>query len=189
MSWRRTWRCPLPGGKIDLDALGLSFGDAVATDGTLEIDPVDLGGQTYVAEPAEVPYHLDVSRTAGGFALRLRFEVGLEGPCFRCLEKATQAMELDVREVDQPTDGIIDTGDEEIPESELESPYVDQGILDLDTWARDAVVLSLPNQIVCRLECRGLCPVCGESLNDADPAEHEHGQTGDPRWAKLRDLG
>jgi uncharacterized protein len=179
----------LPGEKIDLDALGLSFGDATAIDGTVEIDPVELGGQTYVAVPTEVPYQLDVSRTAGGFALRLRFGVELEGPCFRCLESAAQRMEIDVREVDQPADAIVDMVDEEAPESELESPYVDQGILDLGAWSRDALVLSLPNQIVCHTDCRGLCSFCGESLNGADPADHEHGQTGDPRWAKLRDLG
>ncbi len=54
---------------------------------------------------------------------------------------------------------------------------------------RDALILSLPNQIVCSKDCAGLCPYCGESLNGADPAAHDHGQDIDPRWSKLRELG
>jgi uncharacterized protein len=72
-------------GKMDLDSLGLKFGDAAASDGVVEIGSIELGGQDYSAVPDETPYRLDVSRTAGGYALRLRFQVSLEGPCFRCL--------------------------------------------------------------------------------------------------------
>jgi uncharacterized protein len=41
---------------------------------------------------------------------------------------------------------------------------------------------------VCRPDCKGLCSVCGASLNEADPAEHQHAEAPDPRWAKLREL-
>ena len=50
------------------------------------------------------------------------------------------------------------------------------------------MVLGLPAQPLCREDCAGLCAVCGESLNDADPEAHRHGGGGDPRMAKLRDL-
>ena len=108
--------------------------------------------------------------------MRLRFDLSLEGPCMRCLEPARLEMAIDAREVDQP-------GDEE-----LLSPYVSEGELDIGHWARDAVALAMPERILCRPDCAGLCPVCGVSLNDADPAEHEHGGGADPRWAKLREL-
>ena len=86
---------------------------------------------------------------------------------------------MDAREVDQR-----DTDDEE-----LHSPYVnDDNELDLGRWAHDAAVLALPTRILCRPDCAGLCPVCGESLNDADPADHEHDTGTDPRWAKLDEL-
>ena len=61
-------------------------------------------------------------------------------------------------------------------------------MLDLADWARDALVLAMPAQIVCSDDCRGLCPVCGANLNEVDPSEHRHEAAGDPRWAKLRDL-
>lgn len=140
---------------------------------------VDLGGQTYATSPETVDARLDISRPSAGYALRLRFSLRLEGPCMRCLESAAAELEIDVREVDQPA-----IGDEE-----LGSPYVRGGHeLDAGSWAHDAVVLALPGQILCRPNCAGLCPGCGVSLNDADPAEHRHEQQGDPRWAKLREL-
>jgi uncharacterized protein len=121
---------------------------------------------------------LDVSRTSSGYALRLRYEAELSGPCVRCLEPARLELKVDAREVDQPS-----AGDEE-----LRSPYVSEGRLELKRWANDALVLGLPSQPLCREDCAGLCAVCGESLNDADPEDHRHGGGGDPRMAKLRDL-
>ena len=70
---------------------------------------------------------------------------------------------------------------------ELESPYLDEQQLDVRAWARDALALALPTQIVCRDDCAGLCPICGENLNRAEPG-HEHEREPDPRWAALREL-
>jgi uncharacterized protein len=121
---------------------------------------------------------LDVSRTATGHALKLAFAGELTGPCMRCLGPARVPVEVEGREVDQPR-----TDDEE-----LRSPYVTDGELDLSGWAHDALVLWMPQQLLCRPDCAGLCPVCGESLNDAAPGAHEHPSEPDPRWAKLREL-
>jgi len=182
--------------KVDLDALGLTHGDATRITGEVAPEQVSLGGQTYEPQPAEPEVTLDVSRTSAGYALRLRFEVGLSGPCFRCLEGATARVEVDAREVDQPVEPIPVQGriaddeedEDESSAAELTSPYVEEGTLDLTAWTHDALILSLPEQILCREDCLGLCPVCGESLNGADPADHDHGQNLDPRWAKLREL-
>ena len=96
----------------------------------------------------------------------------------RCLVDARVPVEVEAREVDQPR-----AGDEE-----LRSPYVKDDVVDLGTWARDALALELPASLLCRSDCAGLCQVCGESLNDADPADHRHESGGDPRWSKLREL-
>jgi uncharacterized protein len=166
------------GGKVDLERLALSSGQARALELEVRLDPIELGGQTYAAAGGGSEARLDVSRTSTGYALRLRFTAELSGPCVRCLEPADTGIEIDTREVDQPM-----TNDEE-----LRSPYVSDGTLDVDRWASDALVLELPTQPLCRPDCAGLCPVCGESLNDADPEAHRHEQSGDPRMAKLRDL-
>jgi uncharacterized protein len=164
---------------IDLGRFSLSYGDGKRLDLPVSIGPVELGGQTYLLSPESTQVRLDISRPAHGYAFRMRFPVRVDGPCMRCLEQATVATEVDAREVDQRA-----TDDEE-----LHSPYVNtDNELDLGRWAHDAAVLALPTRILCRPDCAGLCPVCGESLNDADPSAHEHDTGGDPRWAKLRDL-
>jgi len=169
---------PEPTSSVNLARLSLSFGQAAALDVPFREGPLQLGGQSYEAKQQPLQAHLDVSRTSSGYAMRLRFGVHLEGPCQRCLDDAAIDLEVDSREVDQPG-----AGDEE-----LHSPYVDGDELDVRAWAHDAIVLALPSQILCRADCAGLCPVCGESLNDADPAAHEHESAGDPRWEKLREL-
>ena len=161
---------------FDLGRLRLSSGEGAAAEFEVPVDRVRLGEQTYGAAGDEVSARLDVSRTTGsGYALRLRFDAVLDGPCMRCLENSGATVAVDAREVDQP---LVD--------DELRSPYLDDQELDLRSWARDALVLALPVQIVCREDCRGLCVVCGANLND-DPG-HEHEREPDPRWAKLSEL-
>ncbi len=163
---------------IELGRLALSYGGATRLDFRIRLDPLELGGQTYVPSPESLNARLDVSRPSNGYAFRLRFPLRAEGPCMRCLETAALETEVDAREVDQR-----DTDDEE-----LRSPYVVDDELDVGRWAHDAAVLAIPTRILCRPDCAGLCPVCGESLNDADPAAHEHESPPDPRWAKLNEL-
>jgi uncharacterized protein len=163
---------------IDLARLSLAHGEGRRLELPVRLEPLELGGQTYAVSPDAVQVRLDLSRPSGGYAFRLRFPLRIEGPCMRCLEGAAMETEVDAREVAQD-----DTDDEE-----LQSPYVVDDELDLGRWAHDAAVLAIPTQFVCRPDCAGLCPVCGESLNDADPADHDHDLGPDPRWAKLREL-
>jgi len=163
---------------IDLGRLSLSHGEGRRLDLPVRLEPLELGGQSYVVSPDAVDARLDVSRPSGGYAFRLRFPLRIEGPCMRCLEGAAMETEVDAREVAHE-----DTDDEE-----LRSPYVVDDELDLGRWAHDAAILALPTQILCRPDCAGLCPVCGESLNDADPNQHKHDAGGDPRWNKLKEL-
>jgi uncharacterized protein len=162
---------------LDLGSLHLSAGEGRRLDLGVGLDRFEFGGALYAVEPAPTPVRLDVSRTTGeGYALRLRFDATLSGPCMRCLEPAAPAFEVDAREVSQPGAG-----------EELESPYVERGVLELGAWARDALALALPAQMLCRPDCLGLCPVCGVSLNEAGP-DHHHDSPPDSRWAKLSEL-
>ena len=63
----------------------------------------------------------------------------------------------------------------------------DQGpVLDVTDWAREAVALQFPTQVLCREDCRGLCPQCGVNLNEHP--DHAHEQPTDSRWDALKDL-
>jgi uncharacterized protein len=163
---------------LDLSRLGLHAGEGRRIELPVELPPFELAGQTYLAEPRAPQVRLEVSRHSSGFAFKLNFPVHVEGPCMRCLEPAALDLEVEAREIDQTS----------AEDSELRSPYVRDDELDIGRWAHDAVMLALPTQILCRPDCLGLCPDCGESLNDADPADHEHEKPVDPRWAALKDL-
>jgi uncharacterized protein len=163
---------------VDLARLSLSFGEAATLPVPVRAAQLELAGQSYASASDAIDARLDVSRTSSGYALRLRFPIRLQGPCYRCLEDAELELEVDSREVDQ-------AGAED---EELRSPYVHGDELDVSRWAQDAIALALPAQILCRADCAGLCPVCGESLNDADPEAHRHEGGADPRWAKLDEL-
>jgi uncharacterized protein len=127
--------------------------------------------------PALIEARLDISRMTGsGYALRLRFEAGVEGPCMRCLEPAGPVFAVDAREVWQQGGG-----------EELDSPYVENQVLDVGGWAHDALALALPPALLCKPDCAGLCAICGIDLNTAGP-EHQHDTPPDPRWAKLSEL-
>ncbi len=73
------------------------------------------------------------------------------------------------------------------PEPEgAEFSIADDGILDLAPLLRDEVLIADAQGVVCRPDCRGLCPDCGVNLNH-DPS-HTHDEDIDPRLAKLKDL-
>jgi uncharacterized protein len=160
---------------FELARLQLSSGEGRRVDLELPLEPLEYGGQRYPIEGGGVAARLDVARTTKGWSLRLRYEAQLDGPCMRCLEPAGAPVAVDAREIDQPGYG-----------EDLDSPYIREDELLLTAWARDALALALPTQIVCDDECRGLCAICGANLND-EP-EHAHEAEPDPRWAKLRDL-
>ena len=93
----------------------------------------------------------------------------------RCLRSAGQTVRVDAREVDQP--GGSD---------ELDSPYLEEEQLDVKAWARDALALALPSQIVCRDSARGFARSAGKPQHGRP--EHQHEREPDPRWAALEEL-
>jgi len=162
---------------FDLGGLRLQSGEGRRLDLEVIQEPLDLAGTRYELEPPQLPVRLDVSRTTGGgYSLRLRARASLRGPCMRCLEPAEPMIEVDAREVEVPGGG-----------EELDSPYVAGDLLDLRRWAHDAVALAAPDQVLCRPDCPGLCPICAIPLASAGP-DHHHEREPDPRWAKLREL-
>jgi uncharacterized protein len=161
---------------FDLRTLRIRSGDQARERVEIELEPLVLGGQTYEPRPNPAPAELGVTRASSGTVLELALDVTLAGPCFRCLDDAELPVSLRLREYAATK-----------PDSEEErSEYLDDDRLDLSAWARDALALALPDQILCRLDCAGLCPVCGKDLN-AEPHEHAEERL-DPRWAKLREL-
>ncbi len=164
---------------IDLDSFALRSGQAKSVELTVEPEPPVARGEELAFTEPRIPVRVDISRTTSGYALRLRLETVVEGGCINCLTPARWALSIDAREVDQVS----------ADDPELLSPYVSEGVLDAGAWAHDAIVLSLPDRLLCKPDCLGLCEDCGINLNEVDPpGSHTHERPPDPRFAKLREL-
>lgn len=164
------------------------------------IDTRELGrrpGASRIARrdvPVPADFRVDLVGVPEGASLELdlRFESVVEGvyvsgtvtgpltgECRRCLEPITSEVEADVAELFAYPDS---TTTETTEEDEVRRVEADD-TLDLEAAVRDAVVLALPLEPLCRSDCAGLCATCGERLADL-PADHMH-ETTDPRWAAL----
>ena len=161
---------------FNLRNVRLRSGEQFRDERELTLEPLELGGQRYVPVPEQVPAELTISRASTGTVFELRFDARLHGPCYRCLADAVLDLPISGREYQATS-----------PESdEMRNPYLEDDRLDLSAWARDVVALALPDQILCRADCAGLCPVCGKDLN-AEPHTHDE-QLPDARWAALAEL-
>ncbi len=162
---------------FDLRQAKLRPGEEYRDEQEVTLSPYDLGGQRYLPVPEKVKAELVINRGTSGTTFELNFPVRLHGPCYRCLKDAVLDLSIYAREYQATSPGEAD---------ELKTPYVVDSQLQLSNWARDAIAVELPQQILCREDCAGLCAICGEDLNE-NPHEHEDERV-DPRWEALEGL-
>lgn len=114
------------------------------------------------------------------------FSASLELSCARCLEPV-------VRQVTKSFDLLYrpqgaDAGQEEISVTQAEADigyYTGDGLA-LEDVLREQVLLAVPLKVVCSEECNGLCPHCGQNLNQGPCSCPE--PIADNRWSALKDL-
>jgi uncharacterized protein len=162
---------------FDLRQAKLRPGEEYRDEQEITLSPYDLGGQRYLTVPENVSAELVINRGTSGTTFELNFPIRLHGPCYRCLKDAVLDLSIHTREYQATSPGEAD---------ELKTPYVVDNQLQLSNWARDAIAVELPQQILCRPDCAGLCAICGEDLNE-NPHEHED-ERADPRWEALEAL-
>jgi uncharacterized protein len=162
---------------LNLRQIKLRSGEEYRDEIELELEPFELGGERYLPVPDKVPAELAITKASTGTVLELGFTARLHGPCYRCLDDAVLEVPISAREYQ---------ANNPEGEEELRTPYLTDDNLDLTAWSRDAVALALPDKILCRADCAGLCPMCGKNLNE-DPHEHEE-EPSDSRWSALESL-
>ena len=133
-----------------------------------------------------VEEHHGKHQTIKDIRLNGDFSASFELACARCLaavpEKLTRQFDLLYRPLG------ADAGREELSVTAVEAEvgyYKGSGLL-LEDALREQVLLAVPLKVICREDCKGLCPHCGQNLNlgecsCAEPVE-------DPRWAALKDI-
>ena len=152
--------------------------------------PADLGiaGVIGVPERAEIELDLRLESVMEGVLVTGTAHAPVAGECVRCLEPVEWELDSDFQELFSYPDADQRFGGdaEEAEDGDEEEPLVlEDDLFDLEPVLRDAVVLELPLQPVCREDCPGLCSDCGARL--ADDPEHHH-DAADIRWAALQGL-
>ena len=144
--------------------------------------PSDLGLELIkVPEGADLSLDLRLESVSEGVLVSGTVSAPVTGECGRCLRPISDSVVVTVQELYAYEHS---TTDETTDEDEVGRLQGD--LIDLEPAVRDAVVLTLPTNPVCRPDCPGLCPDCGAHLADL-PADHSHEDV-DPRWAALRKL-
>ena len=144
--------------------------------------PKDLGLELiHVPAGADLVLTLRMESVTEGVLVSAQIQAPLTGECGRCLREFSDMVDVSFQELYAYQHS---TTDETTDEDEVGRMQGD--LIDLEPEVRDAIVLALPANPVCRPDCPGLCPDCGEPWDDL-PADHRHEQI-DPRWAALRRL-
>lgn len=144
--------------------------------------PKDLGLELIsVPEGADLSLRLQMTSVSEGVYVSGEVTAPLVGECSRCLREINDTLDVRVQELYAYEHS---TTDETTDEDEV--GRIQGDLINLEPALRDAAVLALPANPLCREECPGLCVECGEPWDNL-PADHSH-QAVDPRWAKLNDL-
>jgi uncharacterized protein len=144
--------------------------------------PADLGLELIrVPQGSDIELDLTLTSVSEGVYVSGDIRGSLTGECGRCLDEIAESFDVPIAE----QYAYADSTTEETTDSD-EVGRMQGDLLDLEPAVRDAVVLTLPTNPVCRSDCPGLCADCGARLADL-PADHSH-EAADPRWAALRNL-
>ncbi len=135
-------------------------------------------------------------RVSGRVILKGALEVELAAPCKRCLKDVSVTLPLSfelrmVHELPGREEGA-EEDDGEAPEAgsfdldAVDAEPFDGKTIDLDPIVREQVLLALPVSVLCKEDCKGLCPVCGQDLNEKQCGHEQHSAFSP--FAKLKDL-
>ncbi len=154
---------------------------------------IDLGADVHQCGPLEahgraelIEEHRGHKQTIDDIHLAGEVSASLELPCARCLQPVVTDVLRSFDLLYRPLGS--DAGQEElsINQGEADIGYYRGEGLQLEEVLREQVLLALPIKVVCSEACKGLCPTCGQNLNQGPCACP--GPAGDVRWRALQDI-
>jgi len=162
----------------------------------LEAAPIEFD---LFVEPNEIDMESDFSNTAGkirfngrltGHALWLTIDGEISGNvelgCGRCLGAVGQELDFSFETAFVRTDDYTEEVETELDIKALEVSIFEGDKIDLIEVAQEQISLSLPSQVYCKDDCKGLCPKCGANRNLID-CKCEEAEV-DSRWSALSKL-
>ena len=171
---------------LQLEQEPLVFSETIAA-GALEYAPdvTQLGPLPVTGRADLLVEHRGHGQEVADIRLRAAYKGDFELLCARCVEPVRTPLAGNFDLIFRPQAADAEAGERAITLDETEIGYYEESGLPLEDVVREQVLLSLPTRTLCMEDCKGLCPRCGQNLNQGtctcDPV-------GDPRWNALAGL-
>lgn len=161
--------------RFDVSAVLDGVKSSLVVGDTVEMTSVQLRGLRPFTQPVTI--QAEAALQGGVVTLNCTYRTTLSLVCDRCLasfdkEVAQRSSHVVVRELNGPDQG--------------EFVVAPDGMVSLEELATNDIIPELPSKVLCREDCRGLCPVCGGNLNEV--ACGCPTKTADPRLEVLNKL-
>lgn len=148
-----------------------------------DLNPID--DRIKLTEPAAVSGQIRLS--GNEVFVNGHFETRAQVECDRCLQPVELPVSADfeleyIPDSEYESDGSV----AELTEAEMSVAVFDGDAIDIDEIVKEQVLLAVPTRMLCREDCKGICPQCGMDRNtsECNCVTNEI----DPRWAALKDL-
>ncbi len=173
---------------LDLENEPLVFDESVPA-GALDYAPdITQAGPLAVAGRADlILEHRGHKELVPDIRLRAGWNGNFSLLCARCVEPVPTSLRGDFDLIFRPHSADANPGEHAITVDETEIGYYEDSGLELNDVVREQVLLSLPARTLCKPDCKGLCPRCGQNLNLA-ACNCNSAESHDPRWAALSGL-
>ena len=174
---------------IDLDSRLKNPGDTIPLAGHLDEAGYSLGDHDFTL-PDGIDYDLVLTNAGEGILATGLLNAHVVGTCDRCLEEAEFDVAGEVDEYflfEEPAEDQMGDDEDEMDFSLVSS----DGTIDLAEPLNAALLMETPFVVLCRPDCKGLCPVCGANLNETDcghAAQIEEDRLASSPFAVLKDL-
>lgn len=162
---------------IDISGILLSDGESRYYD--IELGPDDVGLEDGKQLLSGISISLHIYNEDGYLHVKGHTEVALTAPCDRCLTETKVTFPVNIDEEYEIRGNLITLDDDA-------APYFTGESLDAEKLLHDSVLSSMPSKVLCKEDCKGLCPVCGQNLNERDCGCDR--TVGDPRMEKFKEL-
>ena len=164
-------------------------GDTLPVAGHIDQDGYSLGDHSF-SLPSGIDYDVALTNAGEGILVTGILKAHVVGVCDRCLEEATFDVAGEVDEYYLFEEPEHPDGDDS--EDDLDySLVLDDHTIDLSKALSVALIMETPFVVLCKPDCKGLCPVCGANLNEGDcghAEQIENERLATSPFAALRDL-